>query len=148
MTRPMEPSCSFLITSRRYRIRMTFTIGLMPISGFRTRRSLQVVFDTSRRTFQIAVSGMEEAEAKELIRRTAVSLGIPGELGGKETAQIIEESDGHPYVIKIILGEIADKGSFGKPSQILARKEEILEALFERTYNKSVATSAAHFSYT
>lgn len=48
--------------------------------------------------------------------------------------QIIEESNGHPYIIKIILGEIANTRTFGKPSKLIARKDEILDALFDRTY--------------
>ncbi len=78
---------------------------------------------------------MEYAEAKELIRKSAGSLGILDRISSEQTEQIIDESDGHPYVIKIILGEIADKGTFGKPSQMLARKDDILNALFERTYD-------------
>ncbi len=85
--------------------------------------------------FPIEVSGMEHAEAKELIRKSAGNLEILDKISPEETEQIIEESDGHPYVIKIILGEIADKGTFAKPSQMLARKDDILNALFERTYD-------------
>src|SRR3546814_11761265 len=40
----------------------------------------------------------------------------------------------HPYVMKILLGEIANAGSFSKPEKLIVRKEEILDALFERTY--------------
>lgn len=85
--------------------------------------------------FPIEVSGMEYAEARELIRKSAGSLGILDRISPYDTEQIIEESDGHPYVIKIIMGEIADKGTFAKPSQMLARKDDILNALFERTYD-------------
>ena len=49
----------------------------------------------------------EEAEA--LISQTAVALKIDsGLIGAAQREQIIEESNGHPYVIKIILGEIAN----------------------------------------
>jgi hypothetical protein len=48
--------------------------------------------------------------------------------------QIVEESDGHPYVIKIILGEVADTKTLNKPKNLIARKDEILDALFERTF--------------
>lgn len=85
--------------------------------------------------FPVEVSGMENAEAKELIRKAAGNLGIFDRINSEQTEQIIDESDGHPYVIKIILGEIADKGTFGKPSRMLARKDDILNALFERTYD-------------
>jgi hypothetical protein len=84
--------------------------------------------------FPIAVSGMEYAEADDLISQTAVALKIQGVIGAKQREQIIEESDGHPYVIKIILGEVANTGTFGKPSNMIIRKDEILDALFDRTY--------------
>lgn len=84
--------------------------------------------------YPIEISGMEHAEAKELIAKNAGALNIIDKVGTKETEQIIEDSDGHPYVIKIVLGEMANKGYSGKPARVLARKGDILEALFERTY--------------
>jgi hypothetical protein len=84
--------------------------------------------------FPIEVSGMEHEEAEALISQAAASLNIEDLIGKDQRDQIIEESDGHPYVIKIILGEIANTGRFGKPSNMIVRKEDILDALFERTY--------------
>jgi hypothetical protein len=84
--------------------------------------------------FPIEVSGMEHEEAEALISQAAASLNIQHLIGKEQRDQIIEESDGHPYVIKIILGEIANTGRFGKPSNMIVRKEDILDALFERTY--------------
>lgn len=49
-------------------------------------------------------------------------------------AELFRESDGHPYVIKILLGEVAKAGKVVKVERIVATKEGILEALFERTY--------------
>jgi hypothetical protein len=84
--------------------------------------------------YPIEVFGMERGEAEALVRQTALSLGIESIIGRKERDLIIEESNGHPYVIKIVLGEIANTGVFSKPSNLIARKEDILDALFERTY--------------
>lgn len=84
--------------------------------------------------FPIVVSGMEDQEANDLISQTSIALKIQGLIGAKQREQIIEESDGHPYVIKIILGEVANSGTFGKPSNMIVRKDEILDALFDRTY--------------
>ncbi|MCA1479426.1 NB-ARC domain-containing protein [Bradyrhizobium sp. NBAIM08] len=84
--------------------------------------------------FPIEVSGMEREEAENLIDQTAQKLGISYLIHSKERDQIIEESNGHPYIIKIILGEIANTHSFRKPSSMMVRKDDILEALFERTY--------------
>ena len=82
----------------------------------------------------IGISGMEYEEADALISQTAIALKIERLIGAGQREQIIEESDGHPYVIKIILGEIANTGKFGKPSRLIVRKDEILDALFDRTY--------------
>jgi hypothetical protein len=85
--------------------------------------------------FPIEVFGMERQEAEDLISQTAAALKIQDLIGSRQRDQIIDESDGHPYVIKIILGEIANTGTFAKPSSMIIRKEEILDALFDRTYS-------------
>lgn len=85
--------------------------------------------------FPIEVFGMEREEAEDLITQTAAALEISDLVGPKQRDQIIDESDGHPYVIKIILGEIANTGAFAKPSNMIIRKDEILDALFDRTYS-------------
>src|SRR6185437_15448623 len=48
--------------------------------------------------------------------------------------ELISESDGHPYVIKILLGEVAKSQRLVKIQRILAGNDEILDALFERTF--------------
>jgi hypothetical protein len=93
--------------------------------------------------FPIEVSGMEPQEAENLIDQTARGLGIGYLISSRQRDQIIEESDGHPYIIKIILGEIANTHSFSKPSSMMVRKDEILEALFERTH-ANLSPLAAH----
>ena len=84
--------------------------------------------------FPIEVSGMEEHESRELVRHIGSRLGIRGWVDGKMESQIVDESDGHPYVIKIMMGEAADTKTGGRPTKLLARRDDILEALFERTY--------------
>ena len=83
--------------------------------------------------YPIEVPGMEYNEAKILVSQTSTLLGIDKLITAYQSKQIIEESNGHPYVIKILLGEISDTTSFSKPSKLIARKEDILDALFERT---------------
>src|SRR5579883_325120 len=85
--------------------------------------------------YPIDISGMETAEANELIDRTARTLGIENVITTSLREDVLEQSGGHPYVIKIVLGEVADSKGRGKPRQIIARKEEILDALFERTFS-------------
>jgi hypothetical protein len=85
--------------------------------------------------FPIEVHGMERDEAEQLIDTTARSLGIARVITEKYRDGIYEESDGHPYIIKILVGEIVDSKQLGEPRRVIARKEEILDALFERTYS-------------
>jgi hypothetical protein len=84
--------------------------------------------------YPINISGMEQEEAEELISRTATALGIDNLVTTRFREELIEQSDGHPYVIKIILGEVSDSKTTGKPQRLIARKEDILDALFERTF--------------
>jgi hypothetical protein len=58
--------------------------------------------------YPISVGGMEEPEALALIHQTAEALGIRDLIDGPYCKKVAEESDGHPYVIKIMLGEVAD----------------------------------------
>ncbi|WP_155723009.1 NB-ARC domain-containing protein [Gluconobacter potus] len=84
--------------------------------------------------YPISVSGMEEGEAQQLIQQTVTSLGIENIVSTSQALEVAEEADGHPYVIKILLGEIANEGKYSKPVRLIARKDDVLEALFERTY--------------
>src|SRR3546814_3302141 len=81
--------------------------------------------------YPIVVLGMELEEAEALVLQTAASLGIENLIGKHERSLIIEQSNAHPYVMKILLGEIANAGSFSKPEKLIVRKEEILDALYE-----------------
>ncbi len=85
--------------------------------------------------FPIEVQGMEPEEAENLIDNTWTRLNASMPLSSRMRDYIIEASNGHPYVIKILLGEVANTGSVGNPAQILARQDEILDALFERTFS-------------
>ena len=93
-------------------------------------------FDEFEADKPINVSGMEERESRILIQNTADKIGIPRQnLTNSLVKNIIQKSDGHPYVIKIFLGEVAEKGTLGGPRHVFARREDTLDALFQRTYN-------------
>lgn len=96
--------------------------------------------------YPVEVSGMEQDEAEKLALQTAIALQIEGIVGRRERDIVIEEADSHPYVMKIMLGEIANAGKFTKPSNLMARKEDILDALFERTYASLTPMAAQIFS--
>lgn len=84
--------------------------------------------------YAVSVSGMTEAECEQLIRQTASSLGISHLITSEYVAELYREADGHPYVVKVLLGEVARERKLLKVERIIANQEEILEALFERTY--------------
>lgn len=84
--------------------------------------------------YPIEVSGMSEDEAEKLIGTTAQRLGIAHLVTERYRADLFEEADGHPYIIKVLLGEVSKAGKLEKIERIVAGKNEILDALFERTY--------------
>lgn len=85
--------------------------------------------------YPIEILGMTEDECRELIEKTAFELNIEHLLSKKYIDDLIIESDGHPYIIKILLGEVAKKGKAATIKRIVADQEQILSALFKRTFN-------------
>lgn len=85
--------------------------------------------------YPVDVKGMTEEQCRELINATANKLGISNLITEAYTNKLIEESDGHPYVIKIILGEISKNGKVTEIKRIVAGKDKVLDALFKRTYS-------------
>jgi tetratricopeptide (TPR) repeat protein len=77
---------------------------------------------------------------EQLVVSTAISLGINEQLTANYKRQLFEESAGHPYVAKILLGEFAKNHRTRNVKRILATRKDILDVLFERTY---AALSAA-----
>jgi hypothetical protein len=86
--------------------------------------------------FPIAIGGMREEEALELIQTHGRRLGIEEAVSAEYAEKLISESDGHPYVIKVLLGEMAKQQRPVNPQRIVASADNILAALFERTYGR------------
>lgn len=86
--------------------------------------------------FKFDLSGMNYEETEELIDRTSTTHGIRSLLTGDYRQDLYDKSGGHPYVIKILLGEVAKSRELRKIPKLLERKEDILEALFEETYKR------------
>lgn len=84
--------------------------------------------------YPVEVKGMTEEQCRELIDSTARRLEITDILTDVYINKLIEESDGHPYVIKIILGEVSKSGKATEIKRIVAGKDKVLDALFKRTY--------------
>lgn len=84
--------------------------------------------------YPIEIGGMTDEEALGLINQESSRLGISALLTPKYKDDLINESDGHPYVIKILLGQVARERRAVKPERIVANADHLLTALFERTY--------------
>ncbi len=99
----------------------------------------KVLITTRKRDFKgdypIEVLGMTEEESDTLIESTSAILGISHLLTSDYKKEIYTESLGHPYVIKVLLGEVAKAGKLVRVERIVATIDVILDALFERTYN-------------
>lgn len=86
--------------------------------------------------YPVEVVGMTEDECKLLIDVTASSLSLSALLTDDYRKELYCEADGHPYVIKMLLGEVAKAGKLVKVEKLVASKDDILDALFERTYSR------------
>jgi hypothetical protein len=84
--------------------------------------------------YPVEVPGMEFSEARQLIRRTAEDRGIGRLIDDQYETSLFEESEGHPYVIKVLLGDVAKARQLVPVRRIMRNKEQILDALFERTF--------------
>ena len=91
--------------------------------------------------YPIEVGGMNDDEAETLVRSHGVRLGISDLLTTDYKRGLIAEAEGHPYVMKILLGQVAKEGRAVNPGRIIGSSGELLTALFERTF--SVLTPAA-----
>ena len=60
--------------------------------------------------YPIEIQGMDDHESEELINSTAQSLKISHLLTQQYKKALFQESMGHPYVMKILLGEVAKAG--------------------------------------
>ncbi len=100
----------------------------------------KILITTRHREFKgdypVQVTGMKEDEINKLIEVTANRLGISHLLTREYREQISVESDGHPYVVKMLLGDVAQQKKLVKVERLIANSDEILTALFERTYIK------------
>ena len=84
--------------------------------------------------YPVEVGGMSDLQARELVTQTAQILGVSKLINETYIQDLVAKSDGHPYVIKILLGEVSKEKRAANIPKIIAGTEDILTALFERTY--------------
>ncbi len=100
----------------------------------------KVLITSRERAFKadwpIEVRGMEYGEAKNLLLLVGRDLGIEGVLSEQVIRSIFEHTDGHPYVMRLVAGEIAKEGCYVPPTMLLPKRFDIVSAVFERSFNK------------
>ena len=84
----------------------------------------------------VELPGMSFEECSQLINSTAKRLQITRLMSNEFRDELYDASDGHPYIVKLRLGEIRKDGRTGKMENFLAKRDDILNALFERTYTR------------
>jgi hypothetical protein len=84
--------------------------------------------------YRVEVGGMTKDECDQLVDVTARRFGVESLLTDKYRETLYHESDGHPYVVKILLGRIAREKKLVPIERVMAAEEDVLDALFERTY--------------
>jgi hypothetical protein len=74
---------------------------------------------------------------KQLVDVTASRLNIVSLLEGQEqwVRKVHQESFGHPYIIRVVLGEVRRRRNLANFERMLANKQDVLPALFKRTYD-------------
>ena len=82
----------------------------------------------------VKIGGMTDEQAALLVDQQAARLNVAALLDSDYKRELIREADGHPYVIKILLGQVAKERRPVKPQRIVADADDLLKALFERTY--------------
>ena len=77
---------------------------------------------------------MTRPEYDELVRDLSIRLNISSILKTDYLDELYRETEGHPYVVKVMLGEVATDKQAGNVRRVLATKDRMLDALFERSY--------------
>lgn len=100
----------------------------------------KILITTRLRDFKgdwpVEVSGMRRGEFDALVDQTAGRLGVAKLVTSSLRASLFDEADGHPYVAKLLLGDLANLGKPANLAQLVANKDDVLQALFERTFNQ------------
>ncbi|MDE2775884.1 MAG: hypothetical protein OXI77_08095 [Chloroflexota bacterium] len=93
-------------------------------------------FREFRGDYPVELAGMSYEECSQLIDATSRRLSITHLISNNDKDKLFDASDGHPYVVKILLGEIRKFGRATKLERYLANQENLLDTLFERTYTR------------
>ncbi|MDD3908082.1 MAG: NB-ARC domain-containing protein [Bacteroidales bacterium] len=99
----------------------------------------KVIITTRSRAFKadypINISGMTKDETKELISAIHQSRAPNQSISNNVIDEIYRDSGGHPYVIKILVGSHLSAKKHVSARKIIESQDELLTALFERTFD-------------
>jgi hypothetical protein len=95
--------------------------------------------------YPIEIRGMEFDEAATMLRSSARELGVASIVSDNVIEKIYDYTEGHAYLMRVILGEIAKKGQFVPPRSIVSQRIDIVSAVFERSFNQLSADARRVF---
>ena len=71
-----------------------------------------------------------------MMHLVAIELGIEGLVTSQVIERVYQYTGGHAYVMRVILGEMAKENRYTPPAQLMGRRSDIVDAVFERSFNK------------
>jgi len=86
--------------------------------------------------YPIEVRGMEPQEAEQMLIEAARTLHIEQLMTPEIIDRIYAYTGGHAYVMRVVVGEMAKDGRYTPPAQVMGRRQDIVDAVFERSFNK------------
>jgi hypothetical protein len=115
-------------------------VGVQSFLGVHTALPNKVLITSRERAFKgdypIRVSGMEVDQARQLLVRVGRTLGCEDLFTSEVISKIHEFTDGYAYAMRLMAAEVAKAGRFVSPRHVVSRNEDILDAVFERSYGE------------
>jgi len=112
--------------------------GLYAYLSNAVRLPNKVLITTRTRDFKadypVEVGGMQRSEYGHLVQDVSTKLGVRHLIDAGYESQLYDESNGHPYITKVLIGEVAHAATPVPLKRIVASKDALLDALFERSY--------------
>lgn len=114
--------------------------GLQKFLDTHTHLPNKILITSRERAFKadypVEVTGMEYEEAQALCYDDAVKLDLSRAFVDDHFEELYELTDGHPYVIRVLLGEMSKEKRWISPRSLPRRRGDIVDAVFERSFNK------------
>lgn len=141
-------ACGFLFIFDNFET-LSDAAGLHRFLDVHTHIPNKVLITSRERSFKadfpIEVCGMEFPEAREMLVTTARELGVEPILTDDVVRKIHDYAEGHAYVMRLLVGEIAKERRYIPPHTLVPRKENVIQALFERSFNRLSDTARRLF---